>query len=407
MTITNPSPTRAPFDQEKVRSKAVLSIDWTRGVATAITGQGATVTRSGNAFVTAGNGVLTPIGTNRPRLLHFVGANGGLLTEASQTNLLSQSINYADAAWTKFGGTTVDANFAVAPDGKMTATRVNFSASGDDILFQLFAPVTGTHQHSFWIKADAPMSLRFRYLNDGSGSAPPGLNVTTQWQRITESIVGTGTGLELVGIQNNSDAVARSFYLWNHQVEAGNFPSTDIISGASATTRPVDEVSYANQPQPAQIVQRGGITFYHRFVELGQINDIYFQLGDGTARRLLLYRDGTSLSAGLVGAAGFFASTRTSAVSHSATIEAVVQVEPVTNTTIRVRLGSSTDGGTFAFGSFSSAMDATDLIADGWGTTPTLYVGARNGGNDATIILSQSLKSRFGLHGIDTMRALV
>jgi len=74
MTITNPSPTRAPFDQEKVRSKAVLSIDWTRGVATAITGQGATVTRAGNALVTSQNGVLTPIGTNRPRLLHFVEA---------------------------------------------------------------------------------------------------------------------------------------------------------------------------------------------------------------------------------------------------------------------------------------------------------------------------------------------
>lgn len=75
MTILSPSPTRAPFDQNQVRSKAAFSVDWTRGTTTAITGQAATVTRAApNASVVAGNEIIRFAGTNRPRILHFVRA---------------------------------------------------------------------------------------------------------------------------------------------------------------------------------------------------------------------------------------------------------------------------------------------------------------------------------------------
>jgi hypothetical protein len=75
MTITSPTPTRAPFDQDKVRSKSPFAVDWTRGTMTATTGQVATVTRAApNAAVVAGNEIIRFTGTNRPRILHFVRA---------------------------------------------------------------------------------------------------------------------------------------------------------------------------------------------------------------------------------------------------------------------------------------------------------------------------------------------
>jgi hypothetical protein len=444
MTITNPSPTRAPFDQERVRSKAVLSVDWTRGVATAITGQGATVTRAGNAFVTAVNGVLTRIGANRPRLLHFVGANGGLLTEGARTNLFQRSEEFDDAAWTKVRA-TVAANSAIAPNGTLTAdTLLDDATLGDHKVRQSISVTSGTTYTlsafvkagslSFvWLYAGTPNVGRFFNLSTGTtlgviGGAPSSSSIVplgNGWFRCAISYVAGATsaqnqdiGTSPNGTTLNYSGTGQGVFLWGAQLEAGPNASTYTPTVAATVTRPTDQVSYDNFPQPAEIAARGGITVYHRFVELGTRDTptgMYLRVGDGVetttaSTRTLRIRQGVTPagpSALLSNGTAVIGAGRANPQIGD-TVEQLCQVRyTAAGNTFAVLFSQAINGIEASGAVFSTELDATALIASGWETTPTLYVGARDGGNQAGFQLNQAFKARFGIHDLASMRTLV
>lgn len=81
-------------------------------------------------------------GADSTGTLHFIGANlprvysgTGLLGEPPRTNIAFQSQNFSSATWAKLTGGSgsvpvVTPNFALAPDGTMTASRVQFALNG-------------------------------------------------------------------------------------------------------------------------------------------------------------------------------------------------------------------------------------------------------------------------------------
>jgi hypothetical protein len=407
MTITNPSPTRAPFDQERVRSKAVLSVDWTRGVATAITGQGATVTRAGNAFVAAGNGVLTPIGTNRPRLLHFVGANRGLLTEGARTNIALHNRDLTQAAWVKTNVTA--ARDALGVDGLANGASRLTATAGNATCLQTVTLGSSARFMSVWIRRVTGTGVIEMTTNNGTNWDP--VTFTGQYARVsipTRTVTNPVFGFRIV---TSGDVIVVDFV----QNENGTFATSEIAVGATAVTRPTDQVSYANFPQPAEIAARGGITVYWAGVDLGTregLNTWLWQVGQSNALvRVLEVRTNPvgSYRAGV--GSNTVARTATATAPATGTFgEVLVNVDyrlNAGNPEFRVRIATYQAGVLIQQSAYSDWLIATANVANGWNTTPTLFVGSRDGGNDPGFALNQAFKARFGIHDLASMRTLV
>jgi hypothetical protein len=207
--------------------------------------------------------------------------------------------------------------------------------------------------------------------------------------------------------------------VWGAQLEINTlFPTTYIPTVAATVTRPTDQVSYANFPQPAEIAARGGITVYHRFVEQGTRDTptgMYWRVGDGVettaaSTRTLRIRQGVTPAGPNIllsnGAAVIGVGRANPQIGD--TVEQLCQVRyTAAGNTFAVLLSQAINGVEASGAVFSTELDATALIASGWETTPSLYVGARDGGNQAGFQLNQALKARFGIHDLESMRTLV
>src|SRR6185437_13775341 len=166
---------------------------------------------------------------------------GGLFGAAA-TNLIRWSTVYTNSAWTKAQGgngviPVVTAAAGISPDGTMDATSVVFvaPASGDQsILAESLTVVNGgSHTAGLWINAlgagDVGKVIGLRHV---AGILYGLITLTASWQRFTRTEVSAGTNealqLNLRPFSGTSTGTV-SVLLWNAQVEAGTFSSTDII----------------------------------------------------------------------------------------------------------------------------------------------------------------------------------
>ena len=124
-----------------------------------------TFTRAGNtATVINSSGLVTTINADLPRFDYTLNTGGdckGLLIEEARTNLLLQSNDVSNAAYT-VSNVTVVANSSAAPDGTLTAAKATITNTAANQFFQYnlssFAGQTLTV--SFYGKADSPMTLQ-------------------------------------------------------------------------------------------------------------------------------------------------------------------------------------------------------------------------------------------------------
>lgn len=153
----------------------------------------------------------------------------GLFVEASATNLLLQSNNFANASWTKThagvaSNPTVTANAGTAPDGTNTASRLQFALNGGTTntdraqLLQNATTVAGsTYTASIYIKSNTASSYAMIFRN-GGGAAGGAITVTPSWQRLsfTQTNAGTSIGfsLELRGAQTPTNADSADILIW-------------------------------------------------------------------------------------------------------------------------------------------------------------------------------------------------
>lgn len=159
----------------------------------------------------------------------------GKLTYAPN-NLLRQSQTFDSATWSKTnagGGAspTVTANYAVAPDGTMTADRVQYSLNGvtSGALSQLqqsAAPIARPAIFSVWLKSNtgATQVVQMRF---NATLVSTLWTVTTEWQRFYYLGVGTGSGLTY-GVQLASGVTADTadILIWGAQLEQVSYQTT-------------------------------------------------------------------------------------------------------------------------------------------------------------------------------------
>ncbi|MFH6575342.1 hypothetical protein ACHMWS_10015 [Aeromonas caviae] len=203
--------------------------------------------RNSTATYIGKDGQLKTAAANEPRF-----EKEGLLIEGQSTNLVIRSADMTQLPWSGANAGTgvlpiVTGNYAVAPDGSQSATRLILNkgagttgADESTMRCSLNTTVGSTYTLSVWLKStdgvsQPKVSLSF---NGGEGSAT--ITVTGEWRRYqitTLSAIDANRTprLQLRGGFGTSDTA--DILVWGWQQEALPFASSYIPTNGAAVTR--------------------------------------------------------------------------------------------------------------------------------------------------------------------------
>jgi hypothetical protein len=184
--------------------------------------------------------------------------NSAGLVELVPYNLLSNSQDFTSSSWDSNGTRT--ANAATAPDGTMTATRVQLASGSAQYLYQGVPFLSGAKTISCYIKGATAQTIGF---NDGN-AVPASINITTEWQRYTFTYNTNSGGM---GIQFDNyfgvspSQQAKDFYVWGAQLVEG---STAKDYQKTETRLNIPRLDYSNGTCPSLLVepQRTNLALY-------------------------------------------------------------------------------------------------------------------------------------------------
>ena len=205
----------------------------------------------------------------------------GLQVYAASTNLCLESQTIATGTaptspWAVVGTTsaapTLDDNAAIAPDGTMTACRIDFNAinatAERSIIYQKPITLTVASQTlSFWARTvSGTGTLYLSIVADVSHGQTLSCNLTTTWQRFSTTFTGTASGWYIlvgpfgdwyspVAVQPNVQP-ALSCYIWGVQLEASPVATPYIPTTTVPVARSADVVSV---PVAVNMVPSAGV----------------------------------------------------------------------------------------------------------------------------------------------------
>lgn len=226
-----------------------LALDFTTGVLdprVAVTRALNTATRVNSS------GLIETVNADLPRFDYdpITLATKGLLIEETRANLLLHSSGVNEIAWTKDAAGTgvvpiVVPNFAIAPDGTMTADRIQFNRGAGTTVSdfsRIFQFIGGgdTRTATVYLKSNDANTYSIQLL---TGSNVQTISVTpSAFTRFSVSGAnGSNFMLRLVGSVGASTTADILF--WGAQLETGAFATSYIPTTTTSLTRNADGVS--------------------------------------------------------------------------------------------------------------------------------------------------------------------
>jgi hypothetical protein len=145
------------------------------------------------------------------------GPNG--LIQWAPNNLLTNSEQFDNAAWTKGAGASVVANNQVAPDGSTTADTITFTAGGATEFVRAFASFTVGLTYTVSVYARRVSGTPTFIFDVGNGAAISGAQpITSEWQRFSFTFTFSGAN-QWVDLEASA---AGSIAFWGAQLELGS-----------------------------------------------------------------------------------------------------------------------------------------------------------------------------------------
>lgn len=235
---------------------ACAAVTGAKGEAVTFTRTGnATCSRQGLATTGINNGDLVSCGANLPRV-ESSGGVLGLRVESSRTNSVLRSEEIDNAAWVDdvlgVVAPTITANAATAPDGTLTAERVQLPAvtGAQYSLRRQAIAAASTGNASVYVRGNGTSGSISIAADGALTTAIDCAYVSTSWSRCTLSaggswiFIGTITGFGAT----SASKVAQDVFLWGAQTEGAGvatYPTSYIPTVASAVTRNAELVSVA------------------------------------------------------------------------------------------------------------------------------------------------------------------
>ncbi len=215
--------------------------------------------------------------------ISLTGATVTASSTGAATNLCPNSI----ASGSTWGGTTVTANAAAAPDGTLTAGKavVNGSASGITSTHYL-NPAVAQYTISVWLRADVEINITPSAIWDNSSGTqmvvPHPVTVTTQWQRFVLPATTTQTGAKGIYWQINLSS-GQTVYFWGTQIEVGSTASAYVPQpGGVASGGPsvLTDGSTSTWWYPGALAAGGTASLYLTFPAAVDVGSIQFTQGN-------------------------------------------------------------------------------------------------------------------------------
>ena len=154
---------------------------------------GLTVSRNLAGYAETSGGILVPSPANQARI-----TDKGLLVEEGRTNLLTRSQEFDNAAWTK-SAATVTPNFALAPDGTLTADLLLPDTTSSIHRIDQILTISSGAAYTYSVHAKA---AGYRYLFVNGAASPNQGQATFDLQAGTVSATATGSA-SIVALGNS------------------------------------------------------------------------------------------------------------------------------------------------------------------------------------------------------------
>jgi hypothetical protein len=192
-----------------------------------------------------------------------------------RTNLLLNSADPHSAPWA--GNAAVTPNYAAAPDGTITASRMQFSGP-NQVIAQAPAGVTlgQIYSGAVWVKGNANETVIFAATGDDAL-----MTFNGSWQRLKLPAQAAWRGGLILSTYGG--ATARDFLVWNSQLEPGYLVTEDIITLDKAVTVAVGDTRIKVKPENGgELVLKPGQRF--RIAPDQQASRWYISSYDGKSR---------------------------------------------------------------------------------------------------------------------------
>jgi len=191
--------------------------------------------------------------------------NSAGFIEVVPRNLFTYSEEFNNSDWSKFQA-TITANNTTAPNGTLTADKLESSTNGTAVLFRTASTGAGVSTISVYAKAGTNNILDIGFTNVSDFTVKANLTtgtITSATSGITGTITSVGNGWYRVtatrtmtasgtGFINNANNISGRFiYIWGGQLDLGNvteyFPTTTRLN--------IPRIDYTNGSCPSLLVE--------------------------------------------------------------------------------------------------------------------------------------------------------